>query len=130
MVNPEREALKDRVEVDETYLGGPEAGLKGGRQLLNKALIVGAVEVRGPVAGRVHLQAVPEALFILGSSRPLQAHRLPPGKLSTPRYSQCLAASAARNGSDASGATHTSRSSRRPQIACAENRATDCGCTT
>jgi hypothetical protein len=29
MVNPEREALKDRVEVDETYLGGPEAGLKG-----------------------------------------------------------------------------------------------------
>jgi hypothetical protein len=29
MVNPEREALKDKVEVDETYLGGPEAGLKG-----------------------------------------------------------------------------------------------------
>jgi hypothetical protein len=30
----EREPLKERVEVDETYLGGPEAGLKGGRQLL------------------------------------------------------------------------------------------------
>ena len=53
MVNPEREALKDKVEVDETYLGGHEAGLKGGRQLLEKALIVGAVEVRGMVAGRV-----------------------------------------------------------------------------
>ena len=61
MVNPEREALKDKVEVDETYLGGPEAGLKGGRQLLEKALIVGAVEVRGRAAGRVRLQVVPDA---------------------------------------------------------------------
>lgn len=61
MVNPEREALKDKVEVDETYLGGPEAGLKGGRQLLEKALIVGAVEVRGKAAGRVRLQVVPDA---------------------------------------------------------------------
>ena len=61
MVNPEREALKDKVEVDETYLGGHEAGLKGGRQLLDKALIVGAVEVRGTVAGRVRLQVVPDA---------------------------------------------------------------------
>ncbi len=40
MVKPEREALKDKVEVDETYLGGHEAGLKGGRQLLEKALIL------------------------------------------------------------------------------------------
>lgn len=61
MVNPERAALKDTVEVDETYLGGPEAGLKGGRQLLEKALIVGAVEVRGKAAGRVRLQVVPDA---------------------------------------------------------------------
>ncbi len=61
MVNPERQALKDKVEVDETSLGGPEAGLKGGRQLLEKALIVGAVEVRGKAAGRVRLQVVPDA---------------------------------------------------------------------
>jgi len=61
MVNPEREALKDKVEVDEMYLGGPEAGLKGGRQLLEKALVVGAVEVRGKATGRVRLQAVPDA---------------------------------------------------------------------
>ena len=26
MVHPDRELLKDRVEVDETYIGGPEAG--------------------------------------------------------------------------------------------------------
>ncbi len=61
MVNPEREPLKDKVEVDETYLGGHEVGLKGGRQLLEKALIVGAVEVRGKAAGRVRLQVVPDA---------------------------------------------------------------------
>ncbi len=61
MVNPDREALKDKAEVDETYLGGHEAGLKGGRQLLEKALVVGAVEVRGRAAGRVRLQVVPDA---------------------------------------------------------------------
>ena len=61
MVRPDREALKEKVEVDETYLGRPEAGLKGGRQLLEKALVVGAVEVRGKAAGRVRLQVVPDA---------------------------------------------------------------------
>ena len=61
MVNPEREALKDKVEVDETSLGGPEAGLKDGRHRLEKALIVGAVEVRGKAAARVRLQVVPDA---------------------------------------------------------------------
>src|SRR5262245_48920958 len=61
MVNAERESLKDKVEVDETYLGSHEAGLRGGRQLADKALIVGAVEVRGKAAGRVRLKAVPDA---------------------------------------------------------------------
>ena len=61
MVNPEREPLKDKAEVDETYLGGPEVGLQGDRQLREKALIVGAVEVRGKAAGRVRLQVVPDA---------------------------------------------------------------------
>ena len=61
MVNPEREALKDKVEVDETYLGGLEAGLKGDRQLLEKALIAGVVEARGRAAGRIRLQVVPDA---------------------------------------------------------------------
>src|SRR2546428_4993643 len=61
MVNPQRQVLQDKVEVDETYLGGPEVGLKGGRQLLDKALIVGAVEVRGTAARRVPLHVVPDA---------------------------------------------------------------------
>jgi transposase-like protein len=61
MVRPHREKLRDKVEVDETYLGGPEAGLRGGRELQEKALVVGAVEVRGTASGRVRLQVVPDA---------------------------------------------------------------------
>jgi hypothetical protein len=61
MVRPDRERLKDKVEVDETYIGGPEAGLKGGRQLVDKALVIAAVEVRGRASGRVRLQVVPDA---------------------------------------------------------------------
>jgi len=61
MVRPDRERLKEKVEVDETYLGGPEVGLRGGRQLLDKALVVAAVEVPGRASGRVRLQVVPDA---------------------------------------------------------------------
>jgi len=61
MVRCGRDALKEKVEVDEAYIGGLEAGLKGGRQLLEKALIVAAVEVRGKASGRVRLQVVPDA---------------------------------------------------------------------
>lgn len=42
-------------------MGGPEVGLKGGRQLPDKALVVGALEVRGTAAGRVRLHVVPDA---------------------------------------------------------------------
>jgi hypothetical protein len=44
MVRPDRERLKAHIEVDETYIGGPEVGLRGGRQLVDKALVVAAVE--------------------------------------------------------------------------------------
>ena len=46
MVAPERELLKDEVEVDEFYLGGEESGLKGGRQRGKKALVGVVIEVR------------------------------------------------------------------------------------
>ena len=60
MVRPEREPLKGKVEVDETYIGGREVGLRGGRHVLDKAIVVGAVEVRGEASGRVRLQVVPD----------------------------------------------------------------------
>jgi transposase-like protein/ribosomal protein L37AE/L43A len=61
MVRPDRELLREKVEVDESYLGGPETGLRGGRQLRDKVLVVAAVEVRGKGSGRVRLQAVLDA---------------------------------------------------------------------
>jgi transposase-like protein len=59
MVRPERDRLSGLVEVDETDLGGVEAGRRGGRQRdSDKAIVVGAVEVRGRGSGRVRLAVV------------------------------------------------------------------------
>lgn len=58
MVNPDREPLGGVVEVDETYIGGPEPG---GQGKIGKAIVAGAVEVseRGP--GRLRLKLVSNA---------------------------------------------------------------------
>lgn len=47
-VRPGRERLTGIVEVDETYIGGREAGLRGGRAKGKKVLTGIAVEIRGP----------------------------------------------------------------------------------
>jgi transposase-like protein len=60
MLRPNREPLRGKVEVDETYLGNQE-GLRGGRQLGIRAMIVGAVEIRGRASGRVRLKVIPDA---------------------------------------------------------------------
>ncbi len=44
LVRPGRELLQGRVEVDETYIGGVEAGLAGGRAKGKKVLVGIAVE--------------------------------------------------------------------------------------
>jgi transposase-like protein/ribosomal protein L37AE/L43A len=61
MVAPERELLRDEVEIDEFFIGGHEEGLKGGRQRGKKALIAIAIEVRGAGSGRVRLAVLPDA---------------------------------------------------------------------
>ncbi len=60
MLRPKREPLRGKVEVDETYVGNQE-GLRGGRELGERALVVAAVEIRGRASGRVRLQVVPDA---------------------------------------------------------------------
>jgi transposase-like protein len=61
MIAPEREPLKDEVEVDEFFLGGLEEGRKGGRQRGKKVLVGVAVEVRGRGSGRLRLQVLDDA---------------------------------------------------------------------
>ena len=59
MRRPERDRISGTVEVDETYVGGVEEGRRGGRQRDSiKAIVVGAVEVRGRGSGRIRLAAV------------------------------------------------------------------------
>lgn len=48
LVRPGRDRLAGTVEVDETYIGGEEPGLRGGRQHGKKVLTGVAVQVRPP----------------------------------------------------------------------------------
>lgn len=65
MIRPGREPLQDRVEVDETLVGGARPG-KTGRGADGKTVVVGAVEAkpgkgRKRPLGRLRLQAIPDA---------------------------------------------------------------------
>lgn len=59
MVRPGRDQLSGLVEVDETYVGGPEA--KRGRGAEKKALVVIAVEKHSRTLGRTRMAVVSEA---------------------------------------------------------------------
>jgi transposase-like protein/predicted RNA-binding Zn-ribbon protein involved in translation (DUF1610 family) len=60
MVRPGRERLSGRIEVDETYLGGLEEGVRG-RKTFKKALIVVAAEEDGKGIGRIRMRRVASA---------------------------------------------------------------------
>jgi transposase-like protein len=57
MVRPERERLTGDIEIDETYVGGPEEG-KRGRETEKKAIVVVATEKRGHAIGRIRLRRI------------------------------------------------------------------------
>ena len=63
MVRPGRERLSGRIEVDETYLGGLEKGVRG-RQTFKKSLIVIAAEEKGKAVGRIRMLRIPDASAI------------------------------------------------------------------
>ena len=62
MVNRSREPLRGEVEVDDTWVGGPQAGLRGSRQLKGRkaALVLVGVERRGRGSGRARMEVIPD----------------------------------------------------------------------
>jgi transposase-like protein len=60
MVRPGRERLRGSVEADETFLGGPEPGVRG-RGALGKTIVEVAVEREGRTFGRCRLQVIDDA---------------------------------------------------------------------
>ena len=69
LIRPGRELLSGQVEVDETDIGGEEAGLAGGRAKGKKALVAVAVEVKSPKGfGRCRMRVIPD-----GSAKTLHA---------------------------------------------------------
>jgi transposase-like protein len=62
MVNVGREPLLGEVETDDTWVGGPQAGLRGSRQLRGRkaALVIVAVEKRGRASGRTRMAVIPD----------------------------------------------------------------------
>ena len=60
MVRPGRERLSGSVEVDETFIGGPEPGVRG-RGALGKTPVAVAVERDGRTLGRCRMQVVSDA---------------------------------------------------------------------
>lgn len=62
MVRPDRDRLRGRIEIDETYLGRRDVGGKHGRGSGGKQLVVIAVEVQAPTGfGRVRMRPIPDA---------------------------------------------------------------------
>ena len=62
LVRPGRDRLAGTVAVDETYIGGEESGLRGGRARGKKVLTGIAVEVRDPKGlGRCRMRPLADA---------------------------------------------------------------------
>jgi len=78
MVRPGRERLAGTVEVDETFLGGLEEGVRG-RETEKKALIVVAAQEEGRGVGRIRLRRIPDASA--GSLIPFIEDSVEPGSV-------------------------------------------------
>ena len=79
MVSAAREPLRGEIEVDDTWVGGEQAGLRGSRQLKNRraALVLVAVEKRGKTSGRARMQVIPD--FKSSTIIPLLSRNIAPG---------------------------------------------------
>jgi transposase-like protein len=78
LVRPGRDRLAGAVEVDETFIGGEEPGLAGGRARGKKALVGVAVEVREPRGfGRCRMAILADASA--ASLHPFVTEHVEPG---------------------------------------------------
>ena len=79
MVSATREPLHGEVEVDDTWIGGEQAGLRGSRQLKNRraALVLVAVEKRGKASGRARMKVIPD--FKAATIIPFLTQNVKPG---------------------------------------------------
>lgn len=59
MVRPGRDRLSGTVEVDETYVGGPEEGVIG-RLTVEKSLVIIAAQADGRRIGRIRMARIPD----------------------------------------------------------------------
>ena len=78
LVRPGRDRLSGTVEVDETYIGGEEPGLRGGRAKGKKVLTAIAVEIREPKGfGRCRITPISDASA--SSLHPFVTENVEPG---------------------------------------------------
>jgi transposase-like protein len=78
LIRPGRDRLTGTVEVDETYIGGEEPGLRGGRAKGKKSLVGIAVELQEPRGyGRVRMGILADASA--ASLHPFVAENAEPG---------------------------------------------------
>ena len=62
MVNTARERLQGEVEIDDTWVGGEQPGIRGSRQLKGRkaAIVLVAVEKRGNASNRIRMAVIPD----------------------------------------------------------------------
>ena len=78
MVRPGRDRLGEIVEVDETFIGGPQPG-RAGRGALGKTMVAIAVEQDGKGLGRCRMQVIDDAST--ASLRPFLLDHVTPGTI-------------------------------------------------
>jgi len=79
MVNTAREPLHGEVEIDDTWIGGPQPGIRGSRQLKGRRAVpvLVAVERRGDRSGRVRMVVLPN--FTATTMAAILKHNVAPG---------------------------------------------------
>jgi transposase-like protein len=79
MVSAVREPLRGEIELDDTWVGGEQPGIRGSRQLRGRkaAIVVVAVEKRGDATNRIRMAVIPD--FTQATMRAFVRQHIAPG---------------------------------------------------